>query len=70
MTKILDSTGQVNNNVVIEEPMSVHNQEMIVLLYIIAAVKLLEFILYVYNGHSRYLKRKYDKQNKINQNGV
>lgn len=57
--KTVESTGQVNNNVIVEDSVTIHNTEIIILLYIIAIVKAIEFIVFLYNAHTKRLKRKY-----------
>lgn len=70
ITKTIDAAGQVNSNVIIEDTVRVHNSEIIYLLYVIAAAKILEFIMYVYSRHSKQMKRKYENNNQKNQGKV
>lgn len=62
-TKTVDTTGNVNNNVIIGEPVKIHSNEIIMLLYIICAVKIIELILFFYKVHLKRVKKKYLKAN-------
>lgn len=59
--KAVDTNGNVNNNVVIHEPVPIHNAEMMVLLYILCIVKIIQFIFFVYTYHVKRLKKRYTK---------
>lgn len=58
-TKTVDTTGNVNNNVVIQEPVPVAMEEVIILLAIITAIKIIELVIYFYKVHTRNVKKKY-----------
>lgn len=62
----VDSNGQVNNNVIIQDSvqLQIHNAEILYLLYTITVIKILEFIVFVYNSHAKRMKRKYNNQNR------
>lgn len=62
--KTVESTGQVNNNVIVEDSVTIHNTEIIILLYVIAIVKVFEFVVYLYSTHTKRMKRKYQNQSK------
>ncbi len=66
-SKAVDTNGAVNNNLVIqgEMPIQVHNMEILILLYIMCALKVLEFLYFVYTKHSRKLKKRYNSVNNI-----
>lgn len=59
-TKTIDTTGNVNNNVVIQESVPIHNEEMKILLYVICVVKIIQFIFFIYKFQVRRLKKKYN----------
>lgn len=67
-TKAIDSNGQVNNNVVIGKisgEVDVYSIEIVVMLGIICAIKLLEFIYFVYQRHYQKIKRRTLDQSKV-----
>lgn len=64
--KVVDATGNVNNNVVIQDTVAIHNVEIIGLLYIIAGIKLIEFIYFIYRQHNRSIKKKYNNERNNN----
>lgn len=62
--KTVDSTGQVNNNVVVafgalQKTVDNSSVEIIILLLILCVIKILEFASYVYVTHIRKMKKKY-----------
>lgn len=58
-SKNSDNNGEIVNNVIIEDTVSVENSKIIILLIIIAAVKVAEFLYALYKDHKRGLKKKY-----------
>lgn len=62
-TKTVDSTGTLNNNLVIENSVPVHNSEINILLYILVAIQIINLLLIIYREHQKNLKKKYLKQN-------
>lgn len=62
-TKAVDSNGNVNNNVVIQEPNS-KNSDIKIVLYIICGIKIIELLIFIYKFHRKNLKRKYISANK------
>lgn len=60
--KTLDSTGQVNNNVIIHDDVKFQNMEMLVLLYVITIVKIIGLVLYIYKQHKKKLRREFVNQ--------
>ena len=63
-TKTVDSNGNVNNNVVIQEQNSSNSFEMKILLYIVCIIKIIELLIFIYKFHRKNLKRKYTNPNK------
>ena len=63
-TKTVDSNGNVNNNVVIQEQNSSNSFEMKILLYIVCIIKIIELLVFIYKFHRKNLKRKYTNPNK------
>lgn len=58
-TKTVDSTGAVNNNVVVTNPVNIRNMDIMILLWLIGIIKVIELILYMYKTHQRTMKKKY-----------
>ncbi len=61
--KTVDSTGAVNNNVVIQEPVPIHNDQMTFILLVICVIKIIELLLFCYKVHLRRMKKRYLKSN-------
>lgn len=59
--KTVETQGQVNNNVVIDHAVDVTSDEIIILLAIICAIKIIEFIYFLYSRHSKSIKKKYQQ---------
>lgn len=59
--KTVDSTGEVNNNVVVQETVDVYSSEMVILLSILCILKIIELGCYLYTTHNRNLKKKYSQ---------
>ena len=57
--KTIDSTGAVNTNIVINDPVEVKNQEIIILLTIICVQLFLYLAIYVFTAFKKSLKKKY-----------
>lgn len=57
-TKI-DSAGQVNTNIVVEDTVNVHNGQFLLILWIICAIKIIEFIMHIARHYGKGLKKKY-----------
>lgn len=57
------SNNNVNNNVFVANPnhINIHNDEIVILLYIICAIKIIEFVYFVVNKYLNGLKKKYVK---------
>lgn len=62
--KTIDSSGEVNNNVVINEPDAQSSQlfQLVVISWTICVIKIIEFLLFVYNRHQKQLKKKYNNK--------
>lgn len=56
------ANGQVNNSFVIEESVGVHNDEVIIILYVICGIKILELLIYLYKLHKKEMKKKFIQQ--------
>lgn len=59
---ISDSTGTVNNNVVFNDPVPIMNMQIIILLWVICAIKIVELLFYVYREHKKTIKKRYTNQ--------
>lgn len=61
----VEANGQVNNNVIIQrekETIDQNSNEIYMLLIIICAIKIIEFIFYVYKIWTNKMKKKYINQ--------
>lgn len=59
-TKQVESDGEVNNNVVINETSNSNGvPQLVIIAWIICALKIFEFAIYIYNCHQKRLKKKY-----------
>lgn len=56
--KAVDTTGGVNNNIVVNGEVDVNSDEVIILLGIICAIKIMEFIYFVYRRHYQNIKKR------------
>lgn len=61
-TNKLETTGNVNNNIAIEEPLPIHNNQIIILLYLIVALKVFQIALIIFNSYKKSQKKKYIKR--------
>lgn len=62
------STGGIVNNVLIEEPVHVHDTDKVILLLsLLCILQLISLIIYIYKSFVKHLKKKYGGQN--NKNG-
>lgn len=61
----VENTGQVQNNVVVNDPVTIQNTEIIIMLGIITLIKIAEFIVFLYNSRKRKLKKKYQSTTQI-----
>lgn len=59
----IESDGQVNNNVIVQETVNIYSFEIVLLLGIIATLKLIEFIYFVYRALHNKTKKKYLRNN-------
>lgn len=62
--KVVESSGQVNNNVVVavdtlQDTVADYGLEIAVLLLILCILKLFEFASYIYTNHIKKMKKKY-----------
>lgn len=55
----LESTGEVNNNVIVGNSVDVKSDEIVTLLTIIAVVKVVELLYIGVRSYQRHLKKKY-----------
>lgn len=60
--KNFESDGQVNNNVIVEETSGgKFDAEILILTAIICALKIFEFIVFVYKRHTRFIKERHER---------
>lgn len=71
--KAIDSTGQVNNNIIIQEAKDTHsqmlaNEKLLVATYILVFFEIIKLGVYIYINFKKGLKKKYNtaQQNKSN----
>lgn len=57
--KTIESSGHVNNNVIVRDTVDVYSQEIVILLGIICLMKVLEFICWMHMNQKKNLKKKY-----------
>lgn len=62
-TKTIDTTGNVNNNVVLQNPEDVIAPEILVILIIICIIKMAELIFYIFHKYRKGLKKKFTQTN-------
>lgn len=55
----IDNKGEVNNNVIVQNPVTIQSEEMVTLLGIICILKITEFIYVCFKAYQRYVKKKY-----------
>lgn len=58
-TKEIDATGNVNNNLIIDQSVPIHNEHLTVLLYIITTIKVIEFFYILFKAYNKRQKKKY-----------
>lgn len=61
-TKVLDTTGNVNNNIEITESVPIHNEPIIYLLSLIAILKVIEIFYLIFINFKKAQKKKYLKR--------
>lgn len=59
--KEVANTGEVNNNVVVQAgvPLDVYNAELIILVGILVALRLIEFVYFIFHVFRKNFKKKY-----------
>ena len=55
----LESNGEVNNNVIVSNPVNVESEEIVTLLTIIVILKGMEMAYLLYKAFQRHYKKKY-----------
>lgn len=58
-TKMVDSSGTVNNNVVVSQPVPIENRQLLILIWVICILRVAEFLWLLYREHHKSLKKKY-----------
>lgn len=58
----LESTGEVNNNVIVGNAVNIENDEIVTLLKIICILKVVEFGYICLRSYQRHVKKKYAQQ--------
>lgn len=63
-TIAVDSNGQVNNNIIIQEAADIHDQtktteRVLSVMYIMCALEVMKIGIYIYNSFVKRMKKKY-----------
>lgn len=58
-TKTVDAAGAINNNLVFDNPVPIHHQNLEILMWIICIIKVVELCICAYKIHQKCLKKKY-----------
>lgn len=66
--KMVDSNGQVNNNIIIQEAKDVHeqlrlNEKLLTVMYTMCGIELLRLGMYIYFKFMKSIKKKYSRNN-------
>lgn len=56
----LESNGEVNNNVIIDNPVNIENDMMVTLLAVICFIKIVELVYIAMKSYHRSMKKKYN----------
>lgn len=62
-TDEINSTGTVNNNVIVNDTVNIYSKEIVYLLIAILALKMFEIVIFIYFKHRRHLKKVYESRN-------
>lgn len=65
-TKMVDTNGQVNNNIIIQEAADIHDQtqnseRLLMVMYFTCILEVIKIGLYVYNCFTKRMKKKYSR---------
>lgn len=68
--KTIDTNGNVNNNIIIQEARDTHhqmilNEKLLAATYFLCALEVIKFVVYLFLGYRRNIKKRY--QSKVNQ---
>lgn len=60
----VDTTGTINNVIVtdFQDKVEIENKEIVILLSIMCAIKVIEFMYFLYNKHSRNIKKRCEEK--------
>lgn len=59
----IESSGPINNNVIIDDHIQITNKEAMVLIYVLIGLKLFEIFYILYRDHRRAIKKAARKDN-------
>lgn len=70
-SKTVDSNGQVNNNIIIQEAKDIHHQSqtneyIMMATFFLCGVEIVKLIIYFYNGFINNMKKKYQPKQTSN----
>lgn len=65
--KTVDSTGTVNNNIIVQEAEDTHsqlliNEKILLAAYIMCAIEIIKLLLYTFLHYQKHMKKKYEKK--------
>lgn len=60
--KTVDTTGTVNNNVIVSDTVDVHNDHIVTILYVLAILKIIEMLYVIFKVYNKQNKKKYMKR--------
>lgn len=63
--KTVDASGVINNTFVTNDKIQIHNQEIVLLLAIIATVQLIQLGIYCYTQHVKKIKKNVKRNDSI-----
>lgn len=64
--KTIDTNGQVNNNIVIQEARDIHHQMqngeyLMMATFLLCFIEIIKLIIYFYNNYTKKMKKKYQQ---------
>lgn len=67
--KLVDTNGQVNNNIIIQEANDTHtqmiiNEKLLYATYLLCLIEMFKVILYLVNAYKRHIKKKFEQSQK------
>lgn len=63
LEKSIDTTGTVNNSVIVDNEVPIVSKEIVILLSALLIIQLMQMCLHIYAQYTKKLKKKYTSQN-------